>query len=129
MKKRLGLPELEIAEKQGKAVYLKLMRDDVLTGKLCLLSGKCDGLTSEWSKLQWKDEKKLQEDPRCANHESDSCLYAWRETFAFAATEPDPIPDPTKPEYNQYLEKLYAEETQDNQEEFAYGTSETYSDW
>lgn len=129
MKKRLGLPELEIAEKQGKAVYLKLLRDDVITGRICFIKGMCDDLLDEWSKLQWKDEKKILEDPRCVNHKGDSTLYAWRETFAFAAIEPDPTPDPTKPEYNQYLEKLYQEEETQEDEGFAYGTSETYSDW
>lgn len=128
MKKRLGLPELETAEKQGKPVYLKLLRDDIVTGKLCLMADKTDGLKREWGSLQWKDEKKLQEDPRCANHESDATLYAWRETLAFAAVIPDTIPNPDDPEYNKYLEKYY-NDREENAEDFAYGTTETSEDW
>lgn len=128
MKKRLGLPELETAEKQGKPVYLKLLRDDIVTGRLCLVEEMNTELELEWSSLQWKDLKKLFEDPRCANHTSDATLYAWRETHAYMAMEPVAKPDPTKPEYNEYLEKYYQEQDTES-EDFAYGTTDSNSDW
>lgn len=71
MKNRLNLPELEIAEKQGKATFLRLLRDDVAIGGLKFLNGMCDELEKEWAALMWLSKKgvKLEvEDPRCQNH-------------------------------------------------------------
>lgn len=88
MKQRMNLPELEIAEKTGKAIYLRLLKDDVITGAIKFLRGTCDPLETEWKGLQWlsvKGEKKEVEDPRCQNHCSDSALYAWRQTYAYMA--------------------------------------------
>lgn len=128
MKKRLGLPDLEAAEKQGKPTYLKLLRDDIVTGRVLMVEGQNDGLEREWRSLQWKDKKKLLEDPRCENHISDATLYAWRETHSYMAEEPTPAPKPTDPEYNEVLEQYYLDQ-QNTEEDFAYGTTETDSDW
>lgn len=129
MKRRLNLPELETAEKQGKPVYLKLLRDDVVTGKLKFVMPQCEPLKLEWSHLQWKDQKKLLEDPRCENHGSDAALYAWRETHAYLAELPQDTPKPSDETYGDYLEQKEMEKTYENEESFAFGTTETDSDW
>jgi len=94
MKNRMNLPELEIAEKTGKAIYLRLLKDDIITGAIKFLANTCDPLKVEWQGLQWlsvKGEKKEVEDPRCQNHCSDSALYAWRCTYAYMAELAKPI--------------------------------------
>lgn len=126
MKKRLGLPELEIAEKTGKAIYLKLLRDDVIQGKLRFIKSKTDDLKKEWDSLMWKNSDKQDEDPRCQNHLSDSTLYGWRKTFA---DRPKDVPKPPKedePEYEDYLEEQIEQQALDEiqNEEDTYGTPE-----
>lgn len=117
MKKRLGLPEMEIAEKQGKATYLKLLRDDVLTGNLKFIEGENDDLKKEWESLQWKDEKKEKEDDRCQNHISDAVLYGWRNTASIRADIEKRIPKESEPEFEQYLEEYEDERARKEQEE------------
>lgn len=71
MKHRMGLPEIEIAEKLGKATYLRLLKDDVITGALKFIKDSCNPLEEEWKALQWlqvRGEIKEVEDPRCQNH-------------------------------------------------------------
>lgn len=106
MKKRLGLPEIEIAEKLGKATYLRLLRDDVIMGKLKFIKNDNDELEREWKSLQWKDEKKEKEDDRCQNHLSDAVLYGWRKTSALRGDSPPPKPKEHEPEYETYLEDI-----------------------
>lgn len=106
MKNRMGLPEIEIAEKLGKATYLRLLKDDVLTGALKFLRGAADCLEEEWKSLQWlsiKGQVTDKEDPRCQNHISDGTLYAWRKTYSYMA-ELAPITYPHgTPEYFEQL--------------------------
>ena len=102
MKHRMGLPEIEIAEKLGKAIYLRLLKDDVITGALKFIEGSCEQLELEWASLQWlqvRGEIKEVEDPRCQNHCSDSALYAWRQTYSYMAELPKPIYDYGSEEY------------------------------
>jgi hypothetical protein len=126
MKKRLGLPEIEIAEKQGKATYLRLLKDDVTTGKLKFIKGSTIELETEWKSLQWKNTDKDEEDPRCQNHLSDSTLYGWRKTFALRADEEFTPPKETEPGYEEYLETMEEQKAneENEQEEEIYGTSE-----
>lgn len=126
MKKRLGLPEIEIAEKQGKATYLRLLRDEVITGKLKFIKGATDHLKIEWMSLQWKNTDKDEEDPRCQNHLSDATLYGWRKTFALRADEETRPPKEDEPEYEDYLEAKEEQQAQDEltNEGEIYGTSE-----
>jgi hypothetical protein len=129
MKKRLGLPEIEIAEKQGKATYLRLLRDEVISGKLKFIHGSTDPLKIEWLSLQWKDSYKDTEDERCQNHLSDATLYGWRKTFALRADAPKETPKETEPEYEQYLEDKEEQQALEELEqgEEIYGTSENDS--
>lgn len=129
MKKRLGLPEIEIAEKQGKATYLRLLKDEVITGKLRFIHGSTDPLKVEWLSLQWKDTDKDEEDPRCQNHLSDATLYGWRKTFALRADAPPVIPNEKDPEYETYLEEKEEQQALEELEqgEEIYGTSENDS--
>lgn len=126
MKKRLGLPEIEIAEKTGKATYLRLLRDEVITGRLKFIKGATDPLKVEWMSLQWSDTDKDTEDQRCQNHLSDSTLYGWRKTFALRADEQKRIPKEHEIEYEEYLEDLEDEKAQQELEQDGgiYGTSE-----
>jgi hypothetical protein len=127
MKKRLGLPELENAEKQGKTTYLRLLRDEVIMGKIKFLKGSTEDLETEWQSLQWKNKEKEEEDPRCQNHLSDSTLYGWRETFALRASPEKTIPKETDPEYEVYLEEKEEQQAIDelDSEQDIYGSEET----
>ncbi len=127
MKKRLGLPELESAEKKGKATYLRLLSDEVISGKAKFLKGSTAPLEEEWKSLQWKDSDKEEEDPRCQNHCSDSALYGWRETFALRADEEFKPPKETDEGYEKYLEDKDVQSALEelDQSEEIYGTSET----
>ena len=93
MKKRHNLP-LEAADKQDKATFLKLFADDITQNRVHYFEGECDTLIEEQNYLQWKDERKQDEDPRCDNHENDATLYMWREARNYLYTEqkkPDDI--------------------------------------
>lgn len=126
MKKRLGLPELESAEKQGKVTYLRLLRDEVICGRVKFLSGSTEAVETEYKSLMWKNKSKDEEDPRCQNHSSDSVLYAWRESFALRADEETKIPKEDEPEYEKYLEDKEDEQAQTELEkgDEIYGSSE-----
>lgn len=126
MKKRLGLPELENAEKTGKVTYLRLLRDEVIMGKLKFLKGSTDSVKAEWESLQWKNSDREEEDPRCQNHNSDSTLYGWRATFALRADPPAPRPKETDPEYESFLEEKEDERVAEELQEYSeiYGNEE-----
>jgi hypothetical protein len=135
MKQRMMLPELEIAEKLGKATYLRLLKDDVLTGAIKFLGMNCEPLKDEWSALQWlsvKGERKEVEDPRCQNHCSDSALYAWRQTYAYMA-ELAPTIHPTGSDeyYAELANKLeeYDEESRNEDFYFEGVTASEEVDW
>jgi hypothetical protein len=126
IKKRHNLHEIEIAEKVGKATYLRLLKDEVIQEKIEFIGGSCDDLKKEWSSLQWKDQMKIIEDPRCQNHLSDSTLYIWRKTYAMRADETQKPPRENDPEYEKYLENKIEQqdlEEQENEQE-VYGTPE-----
>lgn len=123
MKERLNLPEAEIAEKTGKPTYLRLLKDDVITGALKFQSGKCEQLQDEWKALQWlsvKGEIRPEEDPRCQNHLSDATLYAWRETYAYMAELPLPTYKVGTPEYYQDIANKMEESDEQRKEEDHY---------
>jgi phage terminase large subunit len=77
LRRRHGLPFLA-AEKTDKVVMLRIIKDECLMGKIKLVEASTQPLTDEWSSLQWKDEERKVEDPRCANHCSDAMLYLFR---------------------------------------------------
>lgn len=126
IKKRHNLHEIEIAEKLGKATYLRLLKDEIIQEKVEFINGSCEPLKKEWQSLQWKDQMKVLEDPRCQNHLSDSTLYIWRKTYSMRLIEGGKTPKETDPEYETYLEKKIEEkdlEEQENEQEY-YGTPE-----
>lgn len=123
MKQRMMLPELEIAEKLGKATYLRLLKDDVLTGAFKFLTSENDALKEEWSALQWlsvKGIRKEVEDPRCQNHCSDSALYAWRQTYAYMAELALPIHPIGTPEYFEQIATRMEEDDEQSRGEDHY---------
>lgn len=85
LRKRFELP-LQIAEKTDKAIFLRILRDDIIEGKVKVVESRNNELLTEWKQLQWKDAHKEHEDPRCQNHISDATLYAWREARHYLAT-------------------------------------------
>jgi len=127
IKKRHNLPEIEIAEKQGKATYLRLLRDEVITEKIQFIKESTTDLQLEWQSLQWKDKMKLLEDPRCQNHLSDSTLYIWRMTYSMRAEVVPEIPNESDPKFEEYLEnKLEQEAVNEIEDESEYyGQSES----
>jgi len=109
IKKRHQIP-LESAEKSDKATYLRLMRDDLITKSAFIVDSECEDLEKEWDSLQWKNEDKRDEDPRCQNHCSDSALYAWRKAYHYTYVEPEPPKSINSDAYMDELEKKEAEE-------------------
>lgn len=109
IRKRFGIP-LEIAEKQGKATYLHLLKDDILTGNVLLDRNDCGELFTEWSSLMWKDSNKDKEDDRCQNHLSDSTLYAWRFCYHYLWSAIESPPDENSSEFMEELEEREARE-------------------
>jgi len=112
IKKRHGL-NLESAEKSDKATYLRLLKDDLATNSAFLVDKETKPLQEEWQALQWVDEMKEKEDPRCQNHSSDSALYAWREARHYSYTEPEKAPDRNSQDYMDDLERREAEQLEE----------------
>lgn len=109
MRRKFGLP-LEAAEKQDKATFLRLLRDDILEGNLKIVENQNNQLITEWKQLKWKDEYKEQEDDRCQNHLSDATLYAWRDCRHFYSVKEKVKHKKTSEEYmNEMIEKEAAE--------------------
>lgn len=89
MRVRHKLP-LEATEKSPgyKQTVLRLLSDDVKTGRVLLNKGGTIPLQNEWTALQWEDKQREKEDPRCQNHCSDAALYAWLECRNYHAQPP-----------------------------------------
>lgn len=98
MRRKFLLP-LTAAEKTDKATFLRLLRDDIIEGKLKIVADKNNELLTEWKQLKWKDEHREDEDPRCQNHLSDATLYAWRECRHFYAEKETFAPSKYSEEY------------------------------
>lgn len=96
---------LNIAEKTGKADFLRLLRDDIIQEKIVLFEDTTHDVQSEWKSLQWKDSERQHEDPRCANHASDAVLYGWREARNYIYVPPEPQPDRNSDEFMKQFEK------------------------
>ena len=109
LRNRFGLP-LDIAEKQDKAIFLRILRDELIQGYVYLIKDKTNELQTEWHQLQWKDLDKDKEDYRCQNHLSDATLYAWRELYHYTYREPDREIDRDSDEFMDRLEEIEAEE-------------------
>ena len=125
IKKRHHIP-MEAAEKTDKAIYLRLMRDDVLTGNLVMNEDDCGELYTEWTQLMWKDSDRAKEDDRCQNHCSDSALYAWRECRHYLYAPPEPPEDENTDEFMDKLEEKEAEKMEQMEEDSFLGIGE---DW
>ena len=125
IKKRHHIP-MEAAEKTDKAIYLRLIRDDVLTGTLVMDEDNCGELYSEWTQLMWKDSDRSKEDDRCQNHCSDSALYAWRECRHYLYSPPADIPSRDTDDYMTDLEMREGEKMELEEEDSFLGIGE---DW
>lgn len=108
---------LIIAEKTDKAMHLRLLRDDVIQGKVKIFNEECVDLKSEWESLMWKDDQKDKEDPRCQNHCSDGALYAWRYTRNFSHEPTRKKPQKDTDEFMKEFEKKEQERLRKQMEE------------
>lgn len=108
---------LQPAEKTEKALYLRLMRDDVIEGVLKVFNEDCNELSTEWESLQWKNDQKKDEDPRCQNHLSDATLYAWRECRHFFYKKKELKPDPNSDEFMNLMEELESKKMENKESE------------
>lgn len=79
--RRYGLP-LHNADKTDKNTFIRMLADDVLIGVVQIMPD-ATAIVSEASSLQWKDELKDKEDPRCANHLCDALLYLHRFSYNY----------------------------------------------
>ncbi len=123
MKNRMNLHDANIAEKQGKPTYLRLLKDEVITGSLKFIKDSCTLLETEWKSLQWlsvRGEITEKEDPRCSNHLSDACLYAWRETYSYMAETPLPTCQLGTPEYFNDLSTRMEENDENSRKEDSF---------
>ena len=85
--------KFEAAKKTEKYEHVRLMNDDLLVGRVKLISGS--PLQLEMAALMrdpdWPDPEKPEapprEDPRCPNHCSDSALYAYRAAWHYFKPE------------------------------------------
>lgn len=125
IKKRHHIP-MEAAEKTDKATYLRLLRDDVLTGNLVMNESNCGELYTEWSQLMWKDSNKEKEDDRCQNHCSDSALYAWRECRHYLYEPPKEKEGKNTDKYMDEIEEREAERMMEAENNSFLGIGE---DW
>lgn len=110
MRIKYGIP-WEAAEKQDKATFMKMLADDILTGSIKFIEADCEDTLLEMRHLQWLDEKKDKEDPRCENHLADSLLYIWR-YFRHWYDHKEVKPDPNSDEYAKQYEKQLQEQLQ-----------------
>ena len=119
IRKRFHIP-MDIAEKTGKATYLHLLKDDVVTGNVLMDESECGELYTEWSSLMWKDSSRDKEDDRCQNHLSDATLYAWRYCYHYLWEAPENKDDENTDEFMDDLEEKEAEEAERQQKEDAF---------
>lgn len=106
---RHGL-HMEAAEKQRKYEFIKLLNDDLRTGKLQARLGT--RFEEDCSLLQWdwEDPAKPVIDDRYHSDICDAVLYAWRECKHYFY-EPDPPKAPRNPDlYMKELEEREADE-------------------
>ena len=82
MVRRHQIP-LENADKHDKVTFMRMMRDDLIQGKLVIDGDLNTALISEMLQLQWKDKTKQEEDPRCQNHLLDALLYIHRYCYNY----------------------------------------------
>ena len=127
MRNRHGL-SLEIAEKQDKHTFLKLLKDDFMQKRLFIVEGEdTEPFVDECKHLQWKDELKIKEDPRCENHGVDSTLYAWRESRHYYYQEPEPKFHRDSNEYMDQHERELAEKLKQGAQEWMNGLQDSFS--
>ncbi len=99
MRRRHGLP-LQAADKRGKSDFIELMNAEMIQGRV-LLAEKCAPLKAEYGGLVWDDRvtTRREEHPACANHATDSALYAWRHCYAYLSTVLPVAPKRGTPEW------------------------------
>lgn len=139
LKQRMGLP-LVNAEKLGKAVYLKAMKDAIVSGVLKLVRGQNEDLVKEavdgsddvgeWWRLQWSDTTQQHEDPRCANHSSDGTLYAFRECkqylYSPEIAKPKPGTDEFMKQYELDMARKIEQQLFEEQDQWMQNNLESY---
>ncbi len=115
MRQRGGV-NFEAATKNDKKLAVDLVNSDLLTGRVKVLPAAM-GLFDEWKTLVWSERElrampaKYVEDPRFDNHMADACLYAWRASRNYNATQA-PAPPPvrgTEPWLEERIERQRAE--------------------
>lgn len=98
IQKRHQIPLIS-TEKVGKVDFIEIMNSELIMGKIKLDAVKAHELADEWQNLVWKEKggKLIQpkvENPACANHLSDACLYIWRYCYQYLS---DAAPKATPP--------------------------------
>ncbi len=99
---------IEPAVKQEKAATIRLMNTALRTGKLLFRPEQCKQLIEQFERLE-RDPRTEYERPQDPCDFADSCLYAWRWTFAYVFSEPKP--PPTQDDLNRLREQEAWERT------------------
>lgn len=106
---RHGIP-VEAADKARKLEYIKLLNDDLHTGKFKAFKGSLFEEDSQLVVWDYDDPAKPRISDRYHTDIGDAVLYAWRECKHFFGSENDNIPKIGSDKYMDYLESKEAEE-------------------
>jgi len=102
IQKRHQLPLIP-ADKTGKSDFIEIMNSELIQGHIKLQQAKCSRLADEWQNLVWREKGiKREENPSCANHLADACLYAWRFCYNYIGQKPAPKPVYGTPLWHQF---------------------------
>lgn len=115
IQKRHQIP-LITADKTGKSDFIEIMNSELILGRIKAHTHGAKKLIEEWQGLVWKEQKankpiKREENPACANHLADACLYAWRYCYQYFSERPK--------KQHTYGSKEWADEQVDSMEEAA----------
>jgi len=90
-KRKYALP-VEAADKRDKAANVRIVRDELISGRLNVLEGEQnDAIREEWAVLGWDKRKEVPEDGQ-TDHASDAVCYGHRKLRSERQTEADPPP-------------------------------------
>lgn len=115
LKQRYGIP-LRSAEKTDKFKFIDVLNTELVLGRVKIWAQQTEPLLEEMRSLIYDERaEKRKEHPGCANHCTDSFLYAWRFCYNFLYEEEEEEElDPVKRFFNR-LDKGINNKTDDSQ--------------
>jgi hypothetical protein len=108
------------AAKTDKVGHIRMLNDDLESGKLLALEGTSDPLIAEWRGLRWRNEKHVDEHAGDPNHCADACLYAWRSIrrgHRLDAAEPAKVPPQGTAAHDEWFDRAMRERIEQRRSE------------